>query len=282
MSSKFKKVWHAVKWPVIFCLSQILLLFLFLCYFQYQKTEQQLDLHPNWSYQRATKAVDTYFSTSKGAQEIGQYIVDTSGFLMFIDFILLFPIIFHIYQSHQHKFPRYVSKRSKFQISMCAVFIALGTNVVLMWIARMTGFDLLYQPSSLKKSFLIFVLGSGLLGPILEELLFRGIMYDRFQTFLPKYRAGVMTTLLFALFHTNFIQMIYALILGSYFLYCYDRFENMSANVTAHIISNLAVAFLLPTIMKIELIYQVLLLIGSVLGGMYLWKKIKKGTSIYS
>ena len=50
----------------------------------------------------------------------------------------------------------------------------------------------------------------GIMGPILEEYLFRGIVYNELKTFESKKNATILASLIFALVHTNYINMIYA------------------------------------------------------------------------
>lgn len=48
-----------------------------------------------------------------------------------------------------------------------------------------------------------------ILAPVMEELLFRGLVYDRLAVFGPRW-AVVISALLFGLFHGNFYQLFYA------------------------------------------------------------------------
>ena len=52
-----------------------------------------------------------------------------------------------------------------------------------------------------------------ILAPVMEELLFRGLVYDRLAVFGPRW-AVVISALLFGLFHGNFYQLFYAVGVG--------------------------------------------------------------------
>lgn len=58
------------------------------------------------------------------------------------------------------------------------------------------------------------LLSSALFTPILEELVFRGILFGRLQRLLPAAWAVVVSSLLFAAMHFNVVQFLFALILG--------------------------------------------------------------------
>ena len=58
---------------------------------------------------------------------------------------------------------------------------------------------------------MVQLLGLGVLVPLAEELIFRGLIYTRIRKRIPAGAAIFFSALLFALFHGNVIQMIFAL-----------------------------------------------------------------------
>ena len=53
-----------------------------------------------------------------------------------------------------------------------------------------------------------------IIGPVSEELIFRGALFDRFYLVFPFWWANVLQAVLFGLYHMNIIQGIYAFLLG--------------------------------------------------------------------
>ena len=62
--------------------------------------------------------------------------------------------------------------------------------------------------------FWLQIVGLSILVPILEVLLFRGIIYKRMRTKTPFLRAAMFSAILFSFMHSNAIQMVNALVLG--------------------------------------------------------------------
>lgn len=84
------------------------------------------------------------------------------------------------------------------------------------------------------------VLVIGILVPICEELLFRGVIYERIsQNGSPK-AAWILTSVLFAFFHGTWIQIIYAFFFSFLIIYTYQRSHSFKMPLLFHILSNLS------------------------------------------
>lgn len=84
------------------------------------------------------------------------------------------------------------------------------------------------------------LIGLGILAPLMEELLFRGLLFRRFQEFCPVIWSMIWASLVFALLHGNLVQGIYAFIMGILFCYVYERYGSLRAPVVMHMTSNIA------------------------------------------
>ena len=85
------------------------------------------------------------------------------------------------------------------------------------------------------------ILYATILGPIAEELVFRGFLMRRFQAW-GKLFAIVMTALLFGLFHMNLVQTPYCILIGLVFGYIAMEY-GIQWSIIMHIINNGALAF---------------------------------------
>lgn len=83
------------------------------------------------------------------------------------------------------------------------------------------------------------LLSSALFTPILEELVFRGILFPRLKALLPLWVAVVGSSLLFAIMHFNIVQFVYALFLGIVLAIFADRGGNVCYAVFGHMTINL-------------------------------------------
>lgn len=77
-----------------------------------------------------------------------------------------------------------------------------------------------------------------LLGPIAEELIFRGAVMDRLHLAFSFGLANVLQAALFALYHRNLIQALYAFGMGLAFGLLREAFDSILCNICAHIIFN--------------------------------------------
>lgn len=77
------------------------------------------------------------------------------------------------------------------------------------------------------------------LGPVVEELCFRGLIYRRMRERCPVKLSMFFSALIFALFHGNLVQGIYAFILGMFMAFVYERFKNVIAPILFHVGANL-------------------------------------------
>lgn len=87
--------------------------------------------------------------------------------------------------------------------------------------------------------FLPELLVLGVLSPIAEEFLFRGLIYRRFQEFTPLLPSMLWASLTFAFMHGNLVQGIYAFVIGFIFCYVYERYGSIAAPIVMHMASNL-------------------------------------------
>ena len=83
-----------------------------------------------------------------------------------------------------------------------------------------------------------------LAAPIAEELLFRGVCYERLKYIFPVKQAVFASAVLFGVYHGNALQGIYAFLLALAFGWSKERFSTILAPVLLHISANL-LSFLL-------------------------------------
>lgn len=89
----------------------------------------------------------------------------------------------------------------------------------------------------LGRSVLLRIIIVSLVGPFVEELIFRKFIIDRLNIYGEK-TAIFVSALLFGLFHGNLFQFFYAFFLGLIFGYVYVRYGKLIYTVLLHIIIN--------------------------------------------
>lgn len=126
-----------------------------------------------------------------------------------------------------------------------AASVAANNLITLSGVARLfPAFDqevvpLLYQPPLLTQ-----VVCIGLLAPAAEELIFRGQVYSLLRAKMPWRAAMILSALLFALYHGNVVQGIYAFALGLFMAWLYEKSGSLAASWLFHAGANLCSVFL--------------------------------------
>ncbi len=133
--------------------------------------------------------------------------------------------------------------KSYLLMGAAAVGLAIGFNVLL----ELTGVidnSEVYEAVAEAQYAAILPLGLvsfGLITPIAEELLFRGIIYNCVRRYLKPIAAMVMSAALFAMYHGNSVQGIYAFVMGCLMVYAYEYFGDFRMPVAVHMISNVLI-----------------------------------------
>lgn len=88
----------------------------------------------------------------------------------------------------------------------------------------------------------------GLVSPIVEEIVFRGLTYNRMKRFFKHVPCVLVTAILFGGFHANLPQFLYGTVMGILMTICYDKVKTFAAPVVFHMAANIFI-FLSSTIL---------------------------------
>lgn len=90
-------------------------------------------------------------------------------------------------------------------------------------------------------AFAVGVILYGLISPLAEEVVFRGVIYNRMRRFYGPAVGIVMSGILFGVFHGNPVQGVYGACLGMLMSYLYERSRRFMIPLLFHAVANLAV-----------------------------------------
>lgn len=133
-------------------------------------------------------------------------------------------------------------------IFMAVLYIALLgplvslCNALTMLFVDNTATEILSYVSEISFGGMFFFVG--LLAPVCEEIVFRGILYTGFRKNGTPMQAILWTAVLFGLFHMNLNQMVYAMVLGFAFGLLREATGNIWAGIIGHISLNSYSVFL--------------------------------------
>lgn len=88
-------------------------------------------------------------------------------------------------------------------------------------------------------SVVIQVLAAAIFAPIVEELIFRGLVYKRLTKIVNIKIAAILSAVLFGVYHGNWVQAPYAIIIGLLAVFLYERYKSVVAPILFHMSANL-------------------------------------------
>ncbi|MFV0527717.1 MAG: HAD hydrolase-like protein [Lachnospiraceae bacterium] len=130
--------------------------------------------------------------------------------------------------------------------NMAAILIfAAASSQVINYLLTLSGIDRIFTEYS-ELSATVFdnplpllLLVIGVLGPVSEELVFRGLVFTRMKKYMSPGKAILLSSLLFGLYHMNVVQFIYATCLGILMAALYEREKSLLAPMLYHIAANI-------------------------------------------
>lgn len=126
---------------------------------------------------------------------------------------------------------------------ICALSMALGMNLLLTF-TGLTGVSENYTEIAGRQYGVAFGLGLVLYGavsPVAEEMVFRGLIYNRMKRHLRTGAAIVLCGMLFGIYHGNLVQGIYGCVLGIGITLMYEWYGSISAPILFHGAANAGV-----------------------------------------
>lgn len=134
-------------------------------------------------------------------------------------------------------------KKNFFLMEAAAVCLAVGMNLLLE-LAGVTGASADYTAvaeSQYAASLFVGLICYGVVSPVAEELLFRGILYGYLRRLLKPLAAIGVSAALFGLYHGNPVQGVYAFVMGCLIAYGYEYFGDFRMAVAVHMSANILV-----------------------------------------
>lgn len=86
---------------------------------------------------------------------------------------------------------------------------------------------------------IIAIIATVLFAPIVEEVIFRGLVYTRLKRGMPIAVATVLSSIIFGLMHGDLIWGSYAFVLGLALVWIFEKFKSITASILVHFSFNL-------------------------------------------
>lgn len=147
-----------------------------------------------------------------------------------------------------------------------AVFLSLFLNVIFVK-TGISSMSSSYEATSTRQFSLSLWAGLlmyGLCTPIAEEIVYRGLVYNRLRRYFEMPVPLIVAPLLFGIAHGNMVQLLYGFMMGFIICFVYERYGSFIYPVLFHIAANTAVY----TVMKIDVLREaVFSLPGTIITG---------------
>ncbi len=190
--------------------------------------------------------------STKFAEDMMNYFSTCMSPVIIISIIITLVIYFIIFKVRKIKFKSYFYlEKISFVNFISVVGFGVSFNVILSYvldiISKINGLHTVFEDySKLSEqivggnSILITLLAVGILGPIFEEILFRGIIFGELRKSMKVYIAIIIQAVIFGVYHMNIVQGAYAIVFGLIIGAIYYKTKSIIAAITLHISVNVA------------------------------------------
>ena len=139
-------------------------------------------------------------------------------------------------------------KASAKSIGVCAIVgIALNFITVAALISLPDSIIAGYGESAsgiMNQNIVMSMLSTVIAAPIVEEIIFRGLIFDRLKKGMPTVVAAIISSILFGLAHGQIVWIIYAMILGFVLCYVYSKTGSIRTTIALHMGYNFTSTFI--------------------------------------
>ena len=124
----------------------------------------------------------------------------------------------------------------------------LGLNVLLELLGLTTSSDAYQtvQEQQYAAPFVIGIICYGLIIPVVEEMIFRGIIFNCLRRVMNLKIAAILSAVVFGVYHGNVVQGVYAFLMGLLLVYGYEYFGSFIVPALIHVAANV-IAYMLGT-----------------------------------
>lgn len=179
--------------------------------------------------------------------EGAQYLMDNIGVITVLTGVMVLPFLFRLMKKDNKKMSeceqvgwKYPVKSYLF-IAIGSVSLCLGLNCLMM-LSGLMEISENYESTATalyNMEFILQIAGLGLIIPLAEEMLYRGVIYRRLKNGFSTKFAIIMSAGIFGMVHGNSVQIIYGFLCGIVFAWLYKEFDSFVAPVIAHMVMNL-------------------------------------------
>ena len=111
------------------------------------------------------------------------------------------------------------------------------------------------------------------MAPILEEVVFRGLIYTRLKKGLPLIVAAILTSLVFGIMHGTIIWFFYTFVVSMVLIWIFEKFHSLTACILFHLLYNFS-GMILSIVAELMAVLILPLFVGSLFGIYFGYRKV--------
>ena len=126
-------------------------------------------------------------------------------------------------------------------VTMLGVVLCTGMNIFI-GITGLAEYSEKYQEVSLliyDSPMIVQAISVVIIAPIVEELVYRGLLYRRMRNIGPVFPAVIISALVFGINHGNLVQFVFAAAIGIILALAYEKYRNIMIPIILHVSVNL-------------------------------------------
>jgi len=215
-----------------------------------------------------------YIGIGNDPKLISDFVGEFQIYLVLILGLIFIPLLLIQYK----KLNIIENKYKKFHLFiMFSIFLSIFYNLLGFYFDKHLLLSGLYGENN---NILLTIVSTVLIGPIIEELMFRGYIYNTLKKKYSIKKSCIITSILFAASHFNFIQLVYTFLFSLVLIYVFEKYKNIKYPIFMHMASNLTTTFITMFIIKEHLIINLILLFVSLIIMYLIYKKYKNNDII--
>ncbi len=177
-------------------------------------------------------------------EEAMQVVAESAMPSVIISGILTIGILWLIFVCRKKNFAKEIGLR-KLRPAVIAplVLMGLSLNVVTGLVLSLVPEEWMsaYEASSsliMTDNMVLMTLGTVIMAPLIEEIIFRGLGYTRMKKGMPTAVAVILSSALFGVAHGQWLWMLYAFAFGLVLVWVFERTKSLLGNILLHLSYN--------------------------------------------
>lgn len=179
--------------------------------------------------------------------ELTEKLIGASMYMLIISAVIAIPILLIFYRKDKKRVFYMEERAAHCQVIDYVLVLVLAITGCIFFnnliaISNIAKFSETYKKVSeaiYDSTIIVEILAAVILAPIVEEILFRGLIYKRLKEYINPMAGILISSLLFGIYHLNIVQGVYATLLGLVLAFLMEKYKNIKVPILAHMGANL-------------------------------------------